>query len=111
MLSNTVSEHSYSVFPSHGTAVSDLYLQTSDFLRELDPLGVSERFPLVLDVSDVEDLAHELAHGLGFVEGGGGHVNVEHHFPLAGPDRLVETKPDLATSAQRMIVTLGRGEE
>ncbi len=52
-------------------------------------------------------LAHEVNSSLGFVEGGGGHVNVEHHLPLAGPHRLVEAKPNLAPSAQRVVVPLG----
>jgi hypothetical protein len=52
-------------------------------------------------------LAHEVNSSLGLVEGGGGHVNVEHHLPLAGPHRLVEAKPNLAPSAQRVVVPLG----
>ena len=91
--------------------MSDLYLQTSDFLRELDPLGVGERLPLVLDVSDVEDLAHKVDGGLGLVESRGGDVHVEHHLPLAWPDGLMESKPDLSTSAQRMVITIGTREE
>ena len=51
-------------------------------------------------------LAHEVDGGLGLVEGGGGDVNVEHHLPLAGPHRLVEAKPDLPTTAQRVVVAL-----
>ena len=51
-------------------------------------------------------LAHEVYCRLGLVEGSGGHVNVEHHLPLAGADRLMETKPNLTASAQRVIVTL-----
>ena len=112
MLSHlNISLKTYSIFPSHCTAVSDLYLQTSDFLRELDSLGVSERLPLILDVPDVQDLAHEVDGGLGLVEGSGGDIHVEHHLPLARSHRLMESKPDLASSTQRMIVAIGTGEE
>jgi len=52
------------------------------------------------------NLAHEVYCRLGLVEGSGRHVNVEHHLPLAGADRLMETKPNLTTSAQRVVVTL-----
>ena len=91
--------------------MSDLYLQTSDFLREFDSLGVSERLPLILNIPDVKDLAHEVNSGLGLVEGGGGDVHVEHHLPLARSDGLMESKPDLTSSTQRMIITIGTGEE
>ena len=97
--------NTHSVLPPHGTAVCDLDLETANLLGELDPLRVGERLALVVDVSDVEDLAHEVDGGLGFVEGGGRHVHVEHHLPLAGPHRLVEPEPDLAAAAQRVIVT------
>ena len=95
----------HAVLPAHAAAVRDLDLQTLDLLRELDPLRVRQRLPLLLDVSDVEDLAHELDDGLSFVEGGGRHVDIEHHLPLAGPHRLVEPEPDLAAATQRVIVT------
>ena len=95
----------HAVLPPHAAAVRDLDLQALDLLRELDPLRVGQRLPLLLDVPDVEDLAHELDDGLGFVEGGGGHIDVKHHLPLAGPHRLVEPEPDLAAATQRVIVT------
>ena len=95
----------HSVLPPHGTAVCYLNLETANLLGELDPLRVGERLALVVDVSDVEDLAHEVDGGLGFVEGGGRHVHVEHHLPLAGPHRLVEPEPDLAAATQGVIVT------
>ena len=56
-------------------------------------------------------LAHEVDSGLGLVEGGGGDVNIEHHLPLAGPDRLVEAKPNLPTTAQRVVVALRTRKE
>jgi hypothetical protein len=51
-------------------------------------------------------LTHEVDGGLGLVEGSGGHVNVEHHLPLAGTHRLVEAKPNLTTTSQWVIVSL-----
>ena len=48
------------VLPPHGAAVSDLDLQTLDLLRELHALGVGQRAALVVDVANVEDLAHEV---------------------------------------------------
>ena len=49
-----------SVFSPHGSAVSDLDLQTLDLLRELHALRVGQRAALVVDVANVEDLAHEV---------------------------------------------------
>ena len=73
----------------------DLDLEAPDLLGELDPHAVGERLPLVVDVPDVEHLAHEVDGRLGLVEGRGGDVDIEHHLPLARPDGLVETEPHL----------------
>ena len=56
-------------------------------------------------------LTHEVNCRLCFVESCGGHVNVQHHLPLAGPDRLVETKPDLSSSTKRVVVSIWAAEE
>lgn len=58
-----------SVLPPHGATVRDLDLQALDLLGELDPLAVCERLPLLVDVPDVQHLAHELDDRLRFVEG------------------------------------------
>ena len=84
--------------------MSDLNLEASNLLGELDSLGVRERLPLVLHISDVQHLAHEVNGWLGLVEGGGRHVHIEHHLPLRGSHGLMEAKPDLSTSTQGMIV-------
>ena len=85
--------------------MSDLNLEATNLLGELDSLRVREWFPLVLYISDVENLAHEVDGWLGFVEGGGGHVDIEHHLPLRGSHGLMESKPDLSASTQGVIVT------
>lgn len=38
-------------------------------------------------------------------------INVEHHFPHGRPHWLMEAKPDLSASAQRVVVALRGGEE
>lgn len=43
----------------------------SYFLGEFDALRIRQRFGLLVDVLDVEHLAHELDHGLRAVESGG----------------------------------------
>ena len=43
---------------------------------------------------------------LSFVECSSGHIDVEHHLPLRRPHRLVEAEPDLAASAQGMVVAV-----
>jgi hypothetical protein len=48
---------------------------------------------------------------LRLVESCCGDVNVEHHFPLRRPDRLVEAEPDLATASQGVVVAVGGREE
>lgn len=45
-----------------------MFLLTSNLLGEFDPLGVGERFGLLVDVLDVQHLAHELDDGLSAVE-------------------------------------------
>ena len=60
---------------------------------------------------EVEQLRHEVHNRLSFVEGGGGHVNVEGHLPVGGPHRLVEAKPNLPAAAQGVVIVGGRGEE
>ena len=46
---------------------------TFDLFGELDTVGVCEGAGLLVDVVDVQDLAHELDDRLGLVEGRGGH--------------------------------------
>lgn len=38
-------------------------------------------------------------------------IDVEHHVPHGWTDRLMEAKPHLPASTQRMVVALRRGEE
>lgn len=38
-------------------------------------------------------------------------IDVEHHVPHGRTDRLMETKPHLPASAQRMVIALRRGEK
>lgn len=38
-------------------------------------------------------------------------IDVEHHVPHGGTDRLMKTKPHLPASAQRMVIALRRGEK
>lgn len=38
-------------------------------------------------------------------------INVEHHVPHGRTDRLMETKPHLPASTQRMVIALRRGEK
>ena len=101
----------HAVLPAHAAAVRDLDLQTLDLLGELHPLRVGQRLSLLVDVSDVQNLAHELDDWLSLVEGSGRHVDVEHHLPLGRPHRLVETKPDFPTTSQRMVIPIWGGEE
>ena len=46
---------------------------TFNLLGEADSLRVGQGLGLLVDVTDVQDLAHELNNRLGFVEGGGRH--------------------------------------
>lgn len=46
---------------------------TFDLLGETHSLRVRQGLRLLVDVPDVQHLAHELDYGLGFVEGGGRH--------------------------------------
>ena len=46
---------------------------TFNLLGEADSLRVGQSLGLLVDVADVQDLAHELNDRLGFVEGSGGH--------------------------------------
>lgn len=46
---------------------------TSYFLGELDALRVGQWLGLLVDVLDIQHLAHELDDGLGAVEGRGRH--------------------------------------
>ena len=48
------------ILPPHGSAVSDLDLEALDLFCELDSLRIGQRSPLVVDVPDVQHLAHEV---------------------------------------------------
>ena len=39
------------------------------------------------------------------------NIYVEHHFPLGRPHRLMETEPDLTTTSERVVVTVGCREK
>ena len=51
-------------------------------------------------------LTHEVNSGLSFIKCSGRNVNIEHHFPLGWPHRLMETEPHLTTSTQWVIIVL-----
>ena len=92
------------ILAPHRTAVGDFDLEPLDFLGELDALRIGQRFALLVDVSDVQHLAHELNHRLRLVERGSRYckaknkssylfsispaekpfltVNIKHHLPL-----------------------------
>lgn len=106
------------VFPTHRAAVGDFDFQALDLFGELHPLAVSQRLPLLINVPNVQHFAHEFDYGLRFVEcrrrywkqssemwfwrfWEGFTVYVQHHFPLTGPHRLVETKPHLPTATYK----------
>lgn len=48
---------------------------TSDLFSELDPVGVGERTRLLVNVVNVQDLAHELDDRLSFIKSCGWHWN------------------------------------
>ena len=99
------------VLSAHCSAMCDLDLQALDLFGEFDPLRVRQRFTLFSNVTDIQHFTHEINDRLGFVKGSGANVDIEHHFPLGGPNALMETKPDLAAAAQGMIVTVRAGEK
>ena len=99
-----------SVFAPHGAAVRDFNLETFDLLGEFDALRVGEASHLSQIVSsNVEYFAHEVDDALRFIESRRRDVDIEHHFPLAGPHRLVETKPNFSTATKwRRLADRGR---
>ena len=77
---------------------------TFDLLGETHSLRVGQRLRLLVDVPDVQHLAHELDYGLGFVEGGGRHCGTDSTMrlrslpadgpgPSAGWTRPPQTRP------------------
>ena len=63
-----------SILPPHGSAVGDLDLQSFDLLRELDSLRIRQGFSLLVDVTNVQDFAHEFDDRLCLVKGSGRDV-------------------------------------
>lgn len=59
-----------SVFSPHSPAMCDFDFQPLDFFGKLHSLRISQRFSLFVDVSDVQNFAHEFNHWLGFIESG-----------------------------------------
>jgi len=59
--------------PYKETQAASAWPHTFDLFGELDPVRVGERPGLLVNVVDVQDLAHELDDGLGFVESCGWH--------------------------------------
>lgn len=70
-LSGAASDVAHTILATHLAAVGDLDLQTLDLLRELDALRIGERFALLVDVANVQHLAHEVNDWLSLVESGG----------------------------------------
>lgn len=40
-----------------------------------------------------------------------GTIYVQHHLPLRGPDRLMETEPDFSTTTEWVIISIRAAEE
>lgn len=64
------------VLTTHRTAVGNFDLETLDFLGEFDTLRIGERFALLVDIPNVQYLAHELDDRLCFVESRGRNYGV-----------------------------------
>ena len=112
MVSRTTGDIADAILSLHLPAMRDLDLESLDLLRKLDTLRVGETSHLAqLIAIDVEHLAHEINYTLRLVKSSGRDVNVEHHFPLRRAHRLMETKPDFATTSKRRRVTVRRREE
>ena len=76
----------YPVFPPHLAAMVNFDLEAFDLLGKLDPLGIGEWLPLIIDVTDVENFAHEVNHRLSLIKCSSRDVNVEVHLPLRWAD-------------------------
>ena len=84
--------------------MSYLHLQTFQFFSKSGSLSVIELNPVTVQMSDVKQFCCEVNHGLSFVNCSGRDINIESHLPMRGSDRVVETKPDLPSSSQWVIV-------
>lgn len=58
----------HAIFAPHGPTMSNLDFQPFDLFGEFDALRVGQRFPLIVDISDVQNFAHELDDWLSFVK-------------------------------------------
>ena len=110
-LCRLTSHITHAIFSTHCSAMCDLDLQALDLFGEFDSLRVGQRFTLLSNVTDIQHFTHEINDRLGFVKRSCGNVDIEHHFPLGGPNALMEAKPDLASTTQGMVVTIGAGEK
>ena len=74
------------VFPPHLAAMVYFNLEAFDLLGKLNPLGVCEGLPLIIDVADVKDFTHEVNYWLSLVKCRSRDINVEVHLPLRWAD-------------------------
>lgn len=65
-----------SVLPSHSSAVCYFNLKSFNFFRKFNPLRICQRFSLLVDISDVQYLAHEFDNRLCLVESRRGHCKI-----------------------------------
>ena len=75
------------------------------------PLRVGQRFSLLSDIPNIQDFAHKINDRLSFIKRGGRNVNIEHHFPLRGPNALMKPEPDFSAAAQGVVVPVRAGKE
>ena len=112
MVSWAASDIADAILSLHLPAMRDLDLESLNLLRELYPLRIGETSHLAQFIAiDVEDLAHEINYTLRLVKSSGRDVNIKHHFPLGRAHRLMETKPDFASTAKWWRLADGRREE
>jgi hypothetical protein len=58
----------HSILPPHGATVCNFNLQSLDFFGKFDPLGICQRFTLLIYIPYVQNFAHEFNHRLRLVK-------------------------------------------
>lgn len=59
----------HSVLPPHCATMCNFNLQPLDFFGELDPLGICQRFTLLVYIPYVQNFTHEFNHRLRLIKG------------------------------------------